>query len=243
MRVSQIHTNNMDLYPHQTKNALTEMADHLLLYGGLLSDLGLFHGQMGVILALFHHGRGNDEQVVIDIAQELLQDLLDSIDDSLLSCLDSGYAGLAWGLCYLQWASFIDVDLSDLLEEVDNKIKETDITRISDLSLEKGLVGILHYVLFLSLVQPSFASKDPAYMASWKERMSRDRDNIRRVNPSGSEWIGEHLDISAPLDYSPRLVLQQWLPTECLGSSFDPKGLPIGLRQGIAGQLLKAYLP
>ena len=80
-------------------------------------------------------------------------------------------------------------------------------------------------------------------MASWGERMSRDRDNIRRVNPSGSEWIGEYLDTSAPLDYSPRIVLQQWLPTECLGSSFDPKGLPIGLRQGIAGQLLKAYLP
>ena len=121
-----MHPNTMDLYPHKTQNALTEMADYLLLHGGLLSDLGLFHGQMGVVLALFHYGRGNDEQVVIDIAQELLQDLLDSIDDSLLSCLDSGYAGLAWGLSYLQWASFIDVDLSDLLEEVDNKIKETD---------------------------------------------------------------------------------------------------------------------
>lgn len=238
-----MHPNTMDLYPHKTQNALTEMADYLLLHGGLLSDLGLFHGQMGVVLALFHYGRGNDEQVVIDIAQELLQDLLDSIDDSLLSCLDSGYAGLAWGLSYLQWASFIDVDLSDLLEEVDNKIKETDITRISDLSLEKGLIGLLHYVLFRSLVQPSFASKDPVYMASWKERMSRDRDNIMRVNLSGSEWLGEHLDISAPFDYSPRLVLQQWLPTECLGSSFDPKGLLIGLRHGIAGQLLKAYLP
>lgn len=233
----------MDLYPHRTKNTLTEMADHLLLYGGLLSDLGLFHGQMGVILALFHHGRENNEQVVIDIAQELLQDLLYSIDDSLLSCLDSGYAGLAWGLCYLQWTSFIDVDLSDLLEEVDNKIKETDITRISDLSLEKGLIGLLHYVLFRLLVQPSFASKDPIYMASWKERMSKDKDNIREVDPSVSEWVDELLDISVPIDYSPHLVLQQWLPAECLGSSFDPQGLLIGLRQGIAGQLLKAYLP
>ena len=233
----------MNPQPHRTKNILKEMADYLLLNGGLVSNLGLFYGQMGVTLALFHYGRGNDEQVVTDIAQELLEDLLNSVDDSLLSGLDSGYAGLAWGLCYLQWASFIDVDLSDLLEEVDNKIKETDITRISDLSLEKGLIGLLHYVLFRSLVQPSFASKDPVYMASWGERMSRDRDNIRRVNPSGSEWIGEYLDTSAPLDYSPRIVLQQWLPTECLGSSFDPKGLPIGLRQGIAGQLLKVYLP
>ena len=231
----------MNPQPHRTKNILKEMADYLLLNGGLVSNLGLFYGQMGVTLALFHYGRGNDEQVVTDIAQELLEDLLNSVDDSLLSGLDSGYAGLAWGLCYLQWASFIDVDLSDLLKEVDNKIKDTDITRISNLSLESGLIGFLHYVLIRSLVQPSFAIKDPIYIASWKKRLHQ--DGVRDVHPSITALIGKGRDVLAPIDYNPRLVLQQWLPTECLDSTFDPKGLPIGLRQGIAGHLLKAYLP
>ena len=57
-----------------------------------------------------------------------------------------------------------------ILQNIDERIMQFDVTRFKDWSLEKGLLGILHYVLYhLQGANKSGSSVfDNSYLDSWK---------------------------------------------------------------------------
>ena len=57
-----------------------------------------------------------------------------------------GLCGIAWGIEYLIQNDFVKADRDEVLEELDLKILEKDVTRFRDFSLEDGLKGIAYYV-------------------------------------------------------------------------------------------------
>ena len=59
---------------------------------------------------------------------------------------------------------------ADILQNIDGRIMQFDVTRFKDWSLEKGLLGILHYVLYhLQGANKSGSSVfDNSYLDSWK---------------------------------------------------------------------------
>lgn len=211
--------------------------DYLLLYSDLNEDLSLFYGQMGVIIALFEFGRIKSDLVATRSAQEMLASLLKQLDESLPYGLACGYAGIAWGVCYLQHRSFIDVDLSDILEDIDAKVKELDISRIIDPSLEAGLEGLLHYVLIRTLLQPSFLVEDAEYMNAWDSRLSQRYNS----GTSTSEIERNYMTwrkCNSELSYKPQEHLSLWINAR-LESSSEFFECPLGIRDGIAGLLLR----
>ena len=58
-----------------------------------------------------------------------------------------GLMGIGWAVEYLHQKGFIDGDTNDILEAVDKKVMESFSMAIEDLNLDKGLGGIVQYVL------------------------------------------------------------------------------------------------
>ena len=118
----------------------------LILEASFLTDLGLFHGKMGVVIFFYEYGKQSGNPVFTEFAGELLDEVWEEINQNTPTDFASGLAGIGWGIEYLIEKGFVDAT-GDICEEIDRKIMETDIRRITDLSLETGLTGLLHYVL------------------------------------------------------------------------------------------------
>lgn len=128
---------------------LSSIADNLMINSSFLNNLGLLHGRMGVILFFYQYSRHSQDQIYEEFANTLLDDFFEDMNNLLPIDFENGYLGIGWGIEYLAHNDFIDKEnLNDVLEDVDSKIMEWNVKRIKDLSLEQGLEGILHYVLF-----------------------------------------------------------------------------------------------
>lgn len=126
---------------------LHKIACHLLINGNYLSNLGLFHGRMGLVIFFYHYSRYIDSSVYDEFAGELLDSIFEEINDKLPVDFENGYLGIGWGIQYLATQRFIDGDINYVLEDIDKKITERDIRRLTDTSLNNGIEGYLHYFL------------------------------------------------------------------------------------------------
>ena len=82
----------------------------------------------------------------------------------------NGLSGIGWGIEYLIQNNYMKGRGADILQNIDERIMQFDVTRFKDWSLEKGLLGILHYVLYhLQGANKSGSSVfDNSYLDSWK---------------------------------------------------------------------------
>ena len=111
-----------------------------------MNDLGLYHGKMGIVLFFAHYARYTGEAMYDDFAGELLDEVYEEIHTDLPINFEYGLCGIGWGIEYLFQNRFIEGDSNSVLEDVDKKIMERDVLRITDKSFETGLVGISLYV-------------------------------------------------------------------------------------------------
>ena len=126
---------------------LQRIANHLIINSSFLENLGLFHGKMGIVIFFYHYSRYTNNPIYEEFAGELLDEIFEEIHDKLPIDFENGYLGIGWGIEYLAEQKFIDGDTNDILADIDKKVMERDIRRISDVSLNNGLEGVLHYVL------------------------------------------------------------------------------------------------
>lgn len=151
---------------------LYRIANNLIMHTSYFSNLGLYHGKMGIVLFFAHYARYTNCSIYDDFAGELLDDIFDDIDDELPVNFESGLCGIGWGIEYLLQNRFLEDCSSEILSEIDEKIMEKDLTRISDTSVKTGLKGISYYIykrinsLDGSLNIVSF---DEKYLKGWNE--------------------------------------------------------------------------
>lgn len=126
---------------------LKELAPFLLLKCQSNANIGLFHGQMGIVIFLYHYARYIGCKVYEELAGELLSSICTSLGINMSYFLQSGLSGIGWGIEYLHQNNFIDIDVDDFLEVIDDKINEINVLQIKDLSINNGLGGIVHYVV------------------------------------------------------------------------------------------------
>lgn len=119
----------------------------LLLKSSLLPDIGLFQGKTGLAIFFMHYYRFTNEALYEDVAGELIDEIEEGLYNNLPISFESGFSGIGWGLDYLVRKGFVEGDSKDICEEIDCKIMQTDPRRITDYSLNKGIGGILLYVL------------------------------------------------------------------------------------------------
>lgn len=74
-------------------------------------------------------------------------DIYEDINTSLVIGLESGLAGIGWGIEYLIQNQFLSGDTGEILEDIDYLIMERNPLKIRDLSFKSGLKGVCFYVL------------------------------------------------------------------------------------------------
>ena len=125
---------------------LKQIADHYLLRGLFCREMGLWNGKTGMSLFFFLLSRHTGNHWYEEFAGELLDDVCSSLSQQCPVTFADGLCGIGWTIEFLKKEGFIEGDTDDILEEVDKKVMERDVRRITDTSLETGLAGIAAYV-------------------------------------------------------------------------------------------------
>lgn len=124
----------------------SKIADYVRFYSAYLPTIGLYHGRMGVLLALRLYGLQNKDKLFEETATWLLEDVMERVDDRLPVGMEHGLVGIAFGVTLLHRYAGMEADLNDVLAEVDQWIMGFDVRRMEDVSFRSGLMGVVAYV-------------------------------------------------------------------------------------------------
>jgi hypothetical protein len=165
----------MNNLTNSNEELLPRLVRHLILNASFTSNLGLYHGKMGIVLFFAHYGRFTENCLYDNFAGELLDEIYEDINAGTSINFESGLCGIGWGIEYLLQNGFMEGDSDDVLSEIDMKIMERDIRRITDTSFRTGLKGISCYVQkrinSLCRVQGN-RPFDEIYLSDWEEVVS-----------------------------------------------------------------------
>jgi len=124
-----------------------EMIHHLMLQTVSIKRNGLFYGKLGIAIAFFEYGKYRHNPIYTDYAKELKDSLPQKIEDNISLDFATGLCGFGWGIEYMVQHQFIDSDSAKVCADIDQRIMTMNMRRMTNLSLENGLEGFLHYIL------------------------------------------------------------------------------------------------
>ena len=119
----------------------------LMLKSKFVSDVGLLNGKTGIAIAFAHLYEHTHNDVYYDCMSDLLDDVLENTHKGLGIGFTWGLSGIGWGIEYLIQNRFVEGEGLDICTEIDSRIMAFDPRRMTDLSLDNGLEGLLHYIL------------------------------------------------------------------------------------------------
>ncbi len=125
-----------------------ERAIHkLIIDSNGLDDIGLFDGKMGIIISLINYSRYHKQRAIEEVADILMEQLLDNMTNIFPLSFSNGLTGVGWGIEYLIQKGYMPGCGADICAEIDEKLMSCDVRRVNDFSLEHGLYGWLHYIV------------------------------------------------------------------------------------------------
>ena len=216
---------------------LKEAFSYLTLNCSFLSNLGLFHGKMGCILFFAYYARSTHSELYEDFTNELLNELYEDITNDLPIGLENGLCGIGWGIEYLVQNGFMEGDTDEILEDIDKRIMEYDVLRMSDLSFRQGLAGIVFYVIarFSALRNSERKPFDSDYLSALgKALLSVKFSEVDECPPLLAETYFNVINGIKPRN----IRLPEMLNGPASGLDQDLSSFPIGLENGISGTLL-----
>jgi hypothetical protein len=143
---------------------LRKIVDYLLISSPYMHDIGLFHGKMGVVIALYLYSAKYRDELISDYAWDLLQHIYDNINSNMPIGLEYGLAGIGYGTTILYKHGLVDCDLNSILVDVDSKIMEHDPRRIKDMSIRSGVEGLMQYIALRKSTGEPFETFDAQYL-------------------------------------------------------------------------------
>ncbi len=220
----------------------TQRVIHVLfLQSKFVSDLGLFNGQMGIILTFAHIYRNTQSEVYELLMNDLLENQIGCLNDEMPLNFKKGFTGIGWGLEYLLQSGFVEGDGVEVCEEIDKKIMAFDVRRMTDTSLESGLEGLLHYVLIHIRGSKEQLPFDELYFSDLYAKVKtlvdagQREDSFLRLGSMYMHWYETRSMPDYPLDVL-QFVDSPVVEQEQISVS------PLGLRNGLAGLLLRQLL-
>lgn len=123
-----------------------KIIDYLLLKSPFLQDIGLFHGKMGIAVALYAYANRYQDNLIEEYAWDLFQQVYDGVHMDMPIGLEYGLSGIGYGTTLLCEQGYVECDLNSILSDIDAKIMERDPRRIKDFSVRSGAGGIQFYL-------------------------------------------------------------------------------------------------
>ena len=228
----------------QSEN-LNRLIRYLTINNVNVINSGLYHGKIGIAICFCEYARYLKDELYLDLAGELLDEVFDEINNDTSFNFENGICGIGWGVEYLIHQKFMAGDTDDILEAIDVQVMQTDISRITDYSIETGLGGIAAYVIARITAKDRTKDNLPfdlCYLENWMQLLPIWQSKKNHQEPV-SELFAKLLDTLHGLPYVHKEILE--FPT------FIPLGnlkevdlsylrlLPKGLEHGIAGMALQ----
>ena len=157
------------------------------------STLGLKDGKMKAIIFFFHYSRLTNDEHYKTNAEQLLDELCESIAFNMSLSFADGLCGIGWGISYLLQQGFIEGNADEILSEIDSCIiREIFLETITDLSLDSGLLGIANYIGIR--VSSTWDTKDTYSSLLLKENLIYLLDHLERnlynnYEVSKGDWL------------------------------------------------------
>lgn len=148
----------------------TNLINHLILQIVQTKDNSLYHGRMGVVLALCCYGKAYHDNRLCEYALDILSMKGDDYYNGDIG-VENGLSGLGIGFTLLNKAGMFKADLNDVLYEIDNKIMGVDPRRIKDMSFRNGAAGIFYYIKTRLSIEEKLFSIDCKYITELKENI------------------------------------------------------------------------
>lgn len=218
--------------------------NHIILNAFNLNDLGLYRGKMGLVLYFYIYSDFRKEKIYQEFAFELLENILIEINTHIPFFFDDGLCGIGWGIEYLFQNNYISGDTNNILCDLDSYIMQIDPARIIDESMDKGLLGLINYILvrLTSIARNTDTPFDPKYLKNLYELIVEKRHRYS-------------LELHSIFNHFINYYRQPYLKKICFNYSVldhsleimqikeeDIRNHPLGLKSGLAGTCLKQIL-
>lgn len=216
-----------------TKNkpiTLTDIAHYLMLHGSFINNLGLLNGKMGIILFFYHYAKYTQCKRYEDFANCMMEEVYEEININSPKDFANGLSGISFGVSYLINNKFVKVDI-DILDELDSKIMEWDVKRMSDYSLQTGLAGIGFYVLSRYNADTKSIKLPTLYINNVLESLLESNDKLCLK-------IYDYINNQSNVTECMKEILQSTFP----GEKMTKHVVNIGIDNGIAGVALNKIL-
>lgn len=213
----------------------------LMLRTTFLDDLGILSGKMGVLLALVEYQKRHPHKVYEDFIDELIDHVWAKMHNELPIGFAKGLSGIGWGIEFLIHHEIIEGTGIDLCYEIDEKIMAADPQRISDVSMESGLEGILHYALIHiqnALLQGGDLPFDSRYLHDLYQAVCN--LDSRNISNELQSYIAMYADFYLNKKEPALSFSLRPLASGCAIADTDSlKDCPLALKGGLAGLLLE----
>lgn len=154
------------------RKELLKIIDYLLLNSQYIQDIGLFHGKMGIVVALYAYANKYKDKLLEDYAWDLFQQVYDGVHSDMPISLEYGLIGIGYGTTMMCEQGWFECDLNDILADIDAKIMERDPRRITDFSIRSGAGGLCLYLSLRKKVCDIFSTYDRQFVEELQSVMS-----------------------------------------------------------------------
>ena len=222
-------------------NSEQQTTHHLMLRSPFIKDIGLLHGKMGIALFFYHYAKHTGNSVYSDYADDLLDDIWKNLHNRLPDTFESGATGIVWGVEYLIQNSFVAGNSNAICADVDARIMQLDLRRMTPQFIEKELEGFLHYVLIRT--QGAIKQQnEPPFDRMYRHDLCQAFSFLlqqNKVSETCRELMQQYLACASgkdELNYTPCLLR---FIDGCKTNEKEVLSAPLGLKNGLAGMLYK----
>ena len=144
----------------------------LLARDNKIRDWGLSEGKCGFAVTMYRKASLEERSVIGGMIGELFKELPEVIGSfSLPVTLGYGWCGIGWAISYFLEKKVLSDEFARLLPFIDQCVMERDPRRIIESGFEKGLAGVLYYVMSRLEITDSIApvSFDASYLLELEE--------------------------------------------------------------------------
>ena len=128
---------------------IEQIVHRLIINGTLTEQPGLFYGKIGIAVFFFHYARINNNELFLNYAIDLIEEIQKQITDTYPARYDTGIAGIGTGFEYFLQNGFLEADEDDIFEDFDARMYRAAMYEpYPDLNLESGLTGWGRYFIY-----------------------------------------------------------------------------------------------
>lgn len=146
------------------KNILSNLNKILLSSMGESYPLGLAHGEMGLSIYFYYLYKFEKSEEFKLVAEKLLTGVLNNLPFDYTISVENGLAGIALGVTHLTEIGFVEGDVNELLEDIDNVVFKCLAFLQPNSSYKKE--ELLHLIYYLSVRLSDQKDEENSYIFS-----------------------------------------------------------------------------